>query len=161
MTSCCLILLAVLLPMQRFLASVSGQVLDREGKPMVAAEVKYTNVGALDNGSSAALPDASFGGGATAPSARITEGSGRVYKVKTDKKGAFSLIGVAYGVYQIQIAAADGSHVYSGRRNIGDNTDEASQNILNVDLSATTNEPVVPGGGTNLAAGKKTKEQLA
>jgi tetratricopeptide (TPR) repeat protein len=127
---------------------------------MVAAEVKYTNVGALDNGSSAALPDASFGGGAPAPSAKITEGSGRIYKVKTDKKGAFSLIGVAYGIYQIEITAADGSHVYSGRKNIGDNTDEASQNILNVDLSTTTNEPVVPGGGTNLAAGKKTKEQL-
>ncbi len=34
MTSCCLILFALLLPMQRFLATVSGQILDREGKPM-------------------------------------------------------------------------------------------------------------------------------
>lgn len=146
MTGYCLILFALLLPMQRFLASVSGQILDREGNPMTGAEVVYTNVGTVDY-SSAGEP-------------RITEGSGKVYKVKTDKKGSFSLIGVEYGVYQIEISAADGSHVYSGKKNIGDNTDAASQNTLNVDLSAAMDGPVAPGGGTNLAAGKKTKEQL-
>ncbi|HEY2169383.1 MAG TPA: tetratricopeptide repeat protein [Candidatus Angelobacter sp.] len=145
MTSYCLILFALLLPMQRFLASVSGQILDREGKPMGGAEVVYTNVGTVDYSS----------GGQ-----RITEGSGKVYKVKTDKKGSFSLIGVEYGVYQIEITASDGSHVYSGTKNIGDNTDANSQNTLNVDLSHTTNGPAEPGGGTNLASGKKTKEQL-
>ena len=34
MTSCCLILFALLFPMQGFLAAVSGEILDREGKPM-------------------------------------------------------------------------------------------------------------------------------
>lgn len=148
MTSCCLILFALLLPMQRFLASVSGTILDREGNPMASAEVVYTNVGTVDY--------SSVGSGTP----RITEGSGKVYKVKTDKKGSFSLIGVEYGVYKIEITAPDGSHVYSGKKNIGDNTDIASQNTLNVDLS-TAEGPMVPGGGTNLTAGKKTKEQLA
>jgi tetratricopeptide (TPR) repeat protein len=144
MTSYCLILLALLLPMQRFLASVSGQILDREGNPMAGAEVVYTNVGTVDYSS----------GGQ-----RITEGTGKVYKVKTDKKGSFSLIGVEYGVYKIEITASDGSHVYSGKKNVGDNTDAASQNTLNVDLSVAMNGPAEPGGGTNLTSGKKTKEQ--
>ena len=148
MTSYCLILLALLLPMQRFLASVSGTILDREGNPLAGAEVVYMNVGTVDYTA------------AQSGTQRITEGTGKVYKVKTNKKGSFSLVGMEYGVYQIEITAADGSHVYSGKKSVGDNTDAASQNILNVDLSSALTGPVEPGGGTNLAAGKKTKEQL-
>ncbi len=108
---------------------------------MAGAEVVYTNVGTVDYAS----------GGQ-----RITEGTGKVYKVKTDKKGSFSLMGVEYGVYKIEITAPDGTQVYSGKKNVGDNTDAASQNTLNVDLSAASNSPAEPGGG---ASGKKTKEQ--
>jgi tetratricopeptide (TPR) repeat protein len=147
MTSYCLILLSLLLPMQRFLALVSGTILDREGNPLAGAEVVYTNVGTVDYSSA----------GTGTP--RITEGSGKIYKVKTDKKGSFSLVGVEYGVYKIEITAADGSHVYSGKKNVGDNTDANSQNTLNVDLSLAMNGPAEPGGATNLPAGKKTKEQ--
>lgn len=144
MTSYCLILLALLLPMQRFLASVSGTILDHEGKPMAGAEVVYTNVGTVDR-----------------VATRIIEGTGKVYKVKTDKNGKFSLIGVEYGVYQIEITAPDGSHVYSGKKHVGDiaDTDVEAQNVLNVDLSSVYNGPTEPGGTTNLASGKKTKEQ--
>jgi tetratricopeptide (TPR) repeat protein len=144
MTSYCLILFALLLPMQRFLASVSGQILDSEGKPMAGALITYTKIGIVDN---------------RLESPKMIEGTGRIYKVTTDKKGAFSLIGVDYGVYQIEITGPDGSHVYSGKKTIGDNTEAASQNVLNVDLSSVDG-PVVSGGGTNLAPGKKTKEQL-
>ena len=145
MTSYCLVLLALLLPMQRFLASVSGQILDREGNPMAGAEVVYTNVGTVDRAAT-----------------RIIEGTGKTYKAKTDKKGKFSLVGVEYGVYQIEITAPDGSHVYSGRRHVGDIQDKEveAQNVLNVDLSSLTDSPAQPGGATNLASGKKTKEQL-
>ena len=144
MTSYCLMLLALLLPMQRFLASVSGQILDREGKPMAGAEVVYTNVGMVDR-----------------VATRIIEGTGKIYKVKTDKNGKFSLMGVEYGVYQIEITAPDGSHVYSGKKHVGDiaDTDVEAQNTLNVDLSFVYDGPAEPGGTTNLAAGKKTKEQ--
>ena len=85
----------------------------------------------------------------------------RVYKTKTDKKGEFSLLGVEYGVYQIEITAADGSHAYSGKKNIGDNTDPSSENALNIDLSTAEAGLVPAGAGTNLAAGKKGKDQLA
>lgn len=74
MTSCCLMLFALLLPMQRFLASVSGQILDREGTPMAGAEVVYTNVGTVDYSS----------GGQ-----RITEGSGRSTRLKQTRRAHF------------------------------------------------------------------------
>ena len=88
-------------------------------------------------------------------------GNGRIYKIKTDKKGAFQIAGVEYGIYQIEITGADGSHVYSGRRTIGADTEAGSQNTLNVDLSSALNGMVEPGGESNLATGKKSKEQLA
>ena len=148
MPSCCLILLALLLPPQRFLASVSGQILDREGKPMVGATIQYTNVGQVE-------------GIAEDPvRTKAVEGTGRMYKTKSDKKGSFTLMGMEYGVYQIEITAADGNHVYSGKKTIGDNTDAFSQNVLNVDLSTAIKGRVEPGAETNLASGKKTKAQL-
>jgi len=152
MTSCCLILFALLFPVQGPLATVSGQILDREGNPMVGAVVTYTQIGIVDRNYKA-------GGAARSESPRMVEGRGRIYKIKTDKKGAFAMIGMDYGVYQVEITGADGSHVYSGKKTIVGNDEPSAQNILNVDLS-TVDGAVVPGGGTNLAAGKKSKEQL-
>ena len=145
MTSCFLILFALLLPMQRWTATVTGRILDRESKPMAGAEVIYTNVGTIDRNAT-----------------RIVEGSGKVYKATTAKDGRFSIIGVAYGVYQIEVKAADGSHVYSGKKNISDPNykDIEAQNDLQVDLSTAETNMVVPGGETNLDGGKKTKEQV-
>jgi len=144
MTSCFLILFALLLPMQRWNANVTGRILDRESKPMAGAEVVYTNVGTIERNST-----------------RIIEGSGKVYKAKTDKDGRFSIIGVAFGVYEIEVKAADGRHVYSGKKNISDPNykDIEAQNDLQVDLSTVDPNMVAPGGETNLAGGKKTKEQ--
>lgn len=152
MTSCCLILLALLFPAQGLLATVSGEILDREGNPMVGAQVTYTKIGTFDR-------NYQTGGAARSETPRMIEGTGRVYHLKTDKKGAFLMIGMDYGVYQVEITAPDGSHVYSGKKTIVGNNEPSAQNILNVDLS-TAEGPVVPGGGTNLAPGKKTKEQL-
>jgi tetratricopeptide (TPR) repeat protein len=145
MKSCFLILFALLLPMQRWAANVTGRILDHESKPMAGAEVIYTNVGTIDRGST-----------------RIIEGTGKVYRGKTDKDGRFSIIGVTYGVYEIEVKAADGSHVYTGKKHVGDPNDKEvePQNDLQVDLSTVESNMVVAGGETNLAAGKKTKEQL-
>ena len=145
MTSCCLILLTLLLPMQRWNANVTGRILDRESKPMAGAQVSYTNVGTIDRNAT-----------------RIVEGSGKVYKATTDKDGRFIILGVAFGVYEIEVKAADGSHVYSGKKNVSDPNykDIEAQNDLQVDLSTVDSNLVTPGGETNLAAGKKTKEQL-
>ena len=141
MTSCCLFLFMI------SMATVSGQVLDREGKPMVGAQITYQKIGTVDR-------NLRGGDGSRSESPTMTEGTGRVYKVQSDKKGAFVMVGVDYGVYQIKITAPDGSSVYFGKKTIGDNNDPSSQNILNVDLSN------LDGESTNLTAGKKTKEQL-
>ncbi|HEX4604157.1 MAG TPA: tetratricopeptide repeat protein, partial [Candidatus Angelobacter sp.] len=153
MNCCCLILAALLLPQQWGLATVSGRILDRESKPLVGAEIVYKNVGIVDR-------HISKDAGARVETPTVVEGRGRVYKVKTDKKGAFLLTGVSYGIYEIEITAADGSHVYSGKKNIGEETDINVHNVLNVDLSTALSGLVEPGGETNLADGKKTKEQL-
>jgi tetratricopeptide (TPR) repeat protein len=145
MTSCFLILFALFLPMQRWNANVTGRILDRESKPMAGAQVTYTNVGTIDRNAT-----------------RIVEGSGKVYTAKTGKDGRFSILGVAFGVYQIEIKDADGNHVYSGKKNVSDpnNKDIEAQNDLQVDLSTVDSNMVEPGGETNLSKGKKTKEQM-
>lgn len=151
MTSYCLILFALLFPTQGSLATVSGEILDREGNPMVGALVTYTQIGIFER-------IYQMGGGTRSESPRMIEGTGRVYHVKTDKKGAFVIAGMDYGVYQVEITGPNGSHVYSGKKTIVGNDEPSSQNTLNVDLSYTTD--ITAPGGTNLAAGKKTKEQL-
>ena len=82
MTSCCLILFALLFPTQSYLATVSGEILDREGNPMVGALVTYTQIGIFER-------IYQMGAGTRSESPRMIEGTGRVYKIKTDKKGAF------------------------------------------------------------------------
>ena len=152
MTSCCLILFALLFPMQGSLAAVSGEILDREGNPMVGALVTYTKVGIFER-------NYQTGGAGRSETPRMIEGTGRIYKIKTDKKGAFHMIGMDYGVYQIEITGPDGSHVYSGKKTIVGNDEPSSQNIFECGFIVHNGYPELPGG-TNLATGKKTKEQL-
>jgi tetratricopeptide (TPR) repeat protein len=154
MLNCLAALLTLLLPIQgTYLANVSGHILDTEGKPLAGAQVVYQRIGTYARNYSA-------GDGMRTESPQMTEGTGRVYRTKTNKKGEFTLAGMDYGVYEIQITGPDGAHVYSGKKTIGHPDDPGSQNTLNVDLSTVYNGPLEPGGGTNLAAGKKNKEQL-
>jgi tetratricopeptide (TPR) repeat protein len=147
MSSCCIVLMALLLPMQRWTAQVSGTILDHAGKPLPGAEIIYKNVGQIIDQQTI--------------SPKMIEGTGRVYKVKTDKKGSFVLIGVDYGVYEVQVKARDGKIVYTGKKRVGDNTDPNVSNTLKVDLSTVMPGAVEPGAETNLAGGKKSKEQIA
>jgi tetratricopeptide (TPR) repeat protein len=150
MLSYYLVLLALLLPPQRWTATVTGHILDREGKPLVNATVQYTNIGILEGSATEGMM-----------TTRMIEGTGRVYKIKTDKKGNFTLLGMDYGIYQIEITASDGSHVYSEQKRIGDKGDPSVSNVLNVDLSTVEANRAPAGAETNLTADKKTKEQAA
>ena len=152
MLNCLIVLLAVLMQaLPR--ATVSGQVLDRSGNPVTGARITYKNVGKVDRNI------ADFGG-IRVETPKMTAGTGRIYKVKTNGNGAFTLVGVDYGIYDIEITGPDGRRLYTGRKNIGDPADINAQNVLNVDLSTVTRGPLAPGGGTNLSGGKKTKAQL-
>jgi tetratricopeptide (TPR) repeat protein len=146
-------LLALILAFSPLFATASGQVLDREGHPLAGAKVTYKLIGIVDQ-----RPEKIPGGLYTDP--MMVERSGRTFTAKTNRKGAFSITGMEYGVYKVEITGPDGAYVYSGKKIVGDPADQNSQNILNVDLSAVYRGPSEPGEATSLAEGKKTREQL-
>jgi len=147
--------LALLLLAQRWTATVSGRVLDREGNPLAGAQVTYTHIGTINFG----LSHDHVGKGS--PSPKMDSGTGKTYKFKTDKKGEFIGVGLGFGVYQVDIADASGKHVYSGKKSIGDNNDKDMENVVLIDLSAMALHGAgEAGSGTNLGSGKKSKAQL-
>lgn len=146
-------LLALILAFSPFFATVSGQVLDREGHPLTGATVTYKYIGVVDR-QLRKIP------GGLWEDPKMIERGGPTYATKTDKKGAFSVTGMEYGVYEVKITGPDGAAVYFGRKVVGDSGDQNTQNILNVDLSTVYRGPAEPGEETNLATNKKTKEQL-
>jgi len=131
--------------MQRWNAAVTGHILDREGKPMAGATVTLKHVGTVDR-----------------DGLRVTEGTGQTYKIKTDKQGRFTLLGVLFGIYEVEVFARDGKRVYFGEKNIGDPNDKnvKAQNNLEIDLSKPESTRTDAGAETNLTGGKKTKEQM-
>jgi len=144
MKSCCLILFALLLPVQRWNATVTGRILDRDGKPMPEATVTFKHVGTVDR-----------------DGLRVTEGTGQSYKIKTDKHGTFTLLGVNFGIYEVQVFERDGKRVYFGQKNIGDPNDKTvkAQNDIQIDLSKLETARTDAGGETNLQESRKSKEQ--
>jgi tetratricopeptide (TPR) repeat protein len=108
--------------------NVSGKILDREGKPLVNASIAYTHIGTHSN-----APDAQTG---TGNGALMNSGTGKVYKTKTNKKGEFQMIGLAIGIYKVEIRDSGGAFLYSGRAYVGDNADATWSNVLNLDLSS-------------------------
>ena len=145
MNRCCLILVFLLLPVQRWNATVTGRILDRQGKPLADASVTLKHVGTVDR-----------------DGLRVTEGTGQTYKIKTDKQGTFTLLGVLFGVYQVQVFRADGKRVYFGEKNIGDPNDKnvKAQNDIEIDLSKLETARAEAGAETNLHESKKSKEQI-
>src|SRR5690242_2194549 len=137
MKACSLALVALIL----FLpggVNVSGNILGRDGKPLVNAKVVYTNAA-----------------------------TGRKYVAKTDKKGNFVCVGVFAGYYEIVITDSEGGPVFSGNRNVrlpAENqiiNHPTAENILNVDLSTTLpSVQTVDGSASNLAKDKLSKEEL-
>src|SRR5947209_16538342 len=119
-------LLAVLMMIPQT-AQVSGKVIDRTGQPVAGATVIYTH----------------------------TE-LGRVYKFKTNKKGEFAGLNVAYGVYQIQIIGPDGTRLYQTQRRIADTNDpnfRPDTNYLSADLSIIAPTDTASGVDANVLPG--------
>ncbi len=143
-----------MLALAPFFATVSGQVLDREGHPLDKAAVSYKFIGTVDK-QYQKIP------GGLYENPKMLERGGRTFTTKTNSKGSFSITGLEYGVYEVRITGPDGALVYFGKKVVGDPGDENSRNVLNVDLSTVYRGPAEPGASTSLAEGKRTREQLA
>src|SRR5262249_6671017 len=119
---------AVLMTMIPQGGTVSGTILDREGKPLVNGQITYTHIGSYSN-----APDASGTGGGNL----TNSGTGKVFKCKTNKKGEVQMINLAIGVYRVEIRDSSGAFLDSGRTYVGDNADTTWSNVQNLDLSSS------------------------
>lgn len=93
---------------QATLATVNGKVTDG-GKPVSGAQVTLTSLA-----------------------------TGKNYKANTDKSGAFSVVGVARGDYQVEVKNSSGEGVYTQKRSItaeGGGTED-----LTIDVSSGTSK---------------------
>src|SRR5215470_4416776 len=114
-------LLAFILALSPLFATVSGQVLDREGHPLAGATVAYKYIGVVDKRLKK-IP------GGLREDPRMVERGGRTFTTRTNKKGAFAITGLEYGVYEVRITGPDGARVYLGKKIVGDPADQNSQN---------------------------------
>jgi len=81
--------------------------------------------------------------------------SGRTYKTKTDKSGAFSMVGIPRGDYNIEVQGEKGEKLFKRQTSIGNEQGGTSASaFLSID---------VPKGGmpADIAGPKLTKEQIA
>lgn len=93
------------------LAEVQGEVRDMQGRPIMGADVVYTN-----------------------------SNNGKTYRLKTDRNGQFYAIGLQIGKYKIEITGPTGNHIYSGEKPIPDvdisgKMSLAKVSVLQIDLS--------------------------
>lgn len=82
--------------------------------------------------------------------------TGKTFKGKSGKSGDFSLLGVPYGNYQVDVIGDKGEKLFSEKTSVGGGT-TTSNNFLKIDIvkGATVPEAGAP------AAPKLTKEQIA
>lgn len=108
-------------------AVVHGKLTDRTGQPLVNAQVLYTHTK-----------------------------TGRTFKLKTDKKGEFSVTGVPFGEYDIEITGTDGARLLKTKRRIVDlalSGTKPDTNDLNVDLSIMPGTETASGAEPNVLPG--------
>ena len=107
-------------------APVEGKV-TMEGSPLPNAQVVLTNID-----------------------------TGKAYKTKSEKSGAFSFLGMPYGNYQVDVIGDKGEKLFTDKTTIGTGNTSAS-NILKIDVPKGG---ALPDAGASTAP-KLTKEQIA
>ena len=91
------------------LVEVSGEVRDMQGRPIVGADVVYTN-----------------------------SNNGKTYRLKTDRNGQFHGIGLLIGKYKIEITGPTGNRIFSGEKTLPDTQGKislAQVSVVQIDLS--------------------------
>jgi TolA-binding protein len=82
--------------------------------------------------------------------------TGKSYKSKTEKKGDFSLVGVPYGNYQVDVIGDKGEKLFTQKTSLGTGN-TTGNNFLKIDIPKGGALPDAGGA----AAPKLTKEQIA
>jgi tetratricopeptide (TPR) repeat protein len=111
-------------------AQAEGRV-TQEGSPLANVQVVFTNV---DNG--------------------------KTYKTKTDKSGAFSMLGVPYGSFRVDVIGEKGEKLFTEKTTLGTG-DTSSSNFLKIDINKSSAAADNAFGLPDPAAPKLTKEQIA
>ena len=81
--------------------------------------------------------------------------TGKAYKSKSDKGGNFSMLGVPYGNYQLEVVGDKGEKLFSEKTSLGTGNSTGS-NFLKIDISKDA-----PASDSGTAAPKLSKEQIA
>jgi tetratricopeptide (TPR) repeat protein len=84
--------------------------------------------------------------------------TGKTYKSKSEKNGDFSLLGVPYGNYQVDVTGDKGEKLFTEKTSLGTGNTTGS-NFLKINISKSGALPDDKAGAA--AAPKLTKEQLA
>ena len=111
-------------------APTEGKV-TQEGKPLPNVEVVFTNMN-----------------------------NGKTYKTKTDKSGAYALLGMQLGGYQVDVLGEKGEKLFTEKTALED-TDTSAPNVIAIDIPKGGMPPDNKFGLADAPAPKLTKEQLA
>ncbi len=107
-------------------------------------------------------------GGKALPSVSVVltnTGTGRNFKTKTDKNGKFSMVGVPYGEYEVEVTSSSGEKLFKQKNSVAPSDNSVVAN-LKIDISQTksggTEKAGEGGQGTpgQPPAPKYTKEQI-
>jgi tetratricopeptide (TPR) repeat protein len=111
-------------------APTQGKI-TQEGKPLANVEVVFTNTG-----------------------------NGKTYKAKTDKSGAYALLGMQLGGYQVDVLGEKGEKLFTEKTALED-TDTSAPNVIAIDIPKGGMQADNKFGLADAPAPKLTKEQLA
>lgn len=111
------------------------------------------------------------------PNVQVTltnKGTGRVFKMKTDKNGKFTAVGVPYGDYEVEVTSSSGEKLYHQKNGSVAPSETSASSIMKIDINETKSNASGQGGqsvqgapsgqGQQGASGqqqpKYTKEQI-
>lgn len=107
------------------------------------------------------------------PNVQVTltnKGTGKVLKIKTDKNGKFTAVGVPYGAYEVEVTSSSGEKLFHQNETQIAPSETSAASVMKIDISETKSSggqggPGAPSGqGQQGASGqpqpKYTKEQI-
>jgi hypothetical protein len=82
--------------------------------------------------------------------------TGKTYKTKSEKSGDFSLMGVPYGNYQVEVIGDKGEKLFSQKTSLGTGN-STGNNFLKIDISK---DAPVPDAGAAAPSSPKSSERI-